>query len=227
MTSYNEPRRVAERYLEFNVPELKRAVAKAINRDEVDVLNMSKLSEGGFNRTFEIMMKDGLQIIARLPYPSTFPKRYAVASEVATMGLVRAYGLPVPRIYDYAITADNPVASEYIIMEKVHRREIGHSWYDLTVQEKKIVTLDVAKLEALLFAIPLPASGSVYYKKDLLPNDRNIEIPGRDGLCIGPDVAMKWWHDRRDLLSVDRGPCKCISLSSIFSVNCQNSQQRQ
>lgn len=215
MASYNESRRLAERYLEFNVPELKKAVAKAVNRDEGDIINMSKLAEGGFNRTFEVTMKDGLQIIARLPYPSTIPKRYAVASEVATMDLVRTYGLPVPQIYDYAITADNLVASEYIIMEKVQGKEIGHSWYDLSVQEKKSVTLDVAKLEALLFAIPLPASGSVYYKKDLLPTDQSIDIPGHDGMCIGPDVALKWWHDRRGLLFVDRGPCEYMSLSFI------------
>jgi len=202
-------------------------VAKAVNKDEGDIKGMSKLAEGGFNRTFEVTMKDGLQVIARLPYPSTLPRRYAVASEVATMDLVRTYGVPVPRVYGYAITADNLVASEYIIMEKVQGREIGHTWYDLSVQEKKNVTLDVAKLEASLFAIPLPASGSVYYKKDLLPTDRNIDIPGHDGLCIGPDVALRWWHDRRDLLSVDRGPCECISLGPILSANCVNSRKRQ
>ena len=215
--SYNESQRLRERYLPFNVPELKRIVAKAVNKDEEDVESLSKLAEGGFNRTFKITMKDGLQIIARMPYPSTLPKRYAVASEVATMDLVRTYGLPVPRIYAYAITADNPVGSEYIIMEKVQGREIGHAWYDLSVQEKKKVTLDVAKLEASLFTISLPASGSVYYKKDLLATDRSIDIQGHDGLCIGPDVALSWWYDRRDSLFIDRGPCKykCSSLYAI------------
>ena len=105
-----------ERYLEFNDPQLKRAVAKAVKRDEGNVRSFSKLAEGVFNRTFEITMKDCLKVIARLPYPSTLSKRYAVASEVATMDLVRNYGLPVPQIYAYAVTADNPIGSEYIIM---------------------------------------------------------------------------------------------------------------
>src|SRR5271155_1500008 len=175
--SYNESRRLSERYMEFNVAELKRTVIQAVDRCEDDIQSFCKLAEGGFNRTFEITMKDSLQIIARLPYPSTLPKRYAVASEVATMDLIRSYGLPVPRIYGYSTTPNNPVGSEYIIMEKTVGKEVGHTWYDLSVKERKSITLEVAKLEAILFSIPLPAFGSVYYKRDLADTDQSIDIP--------------------------------------------------
>jgi len=208
--SYNESRRLSERYMEFNVAELKRTVIQAVDRCEDDIQSFCKLAEGGFNRTFEITMKDSLQIIARLPYPSTLPKRYAVASEVATMDLIRSYGLPVPRIYGYSTTPNNPVGSEYIIMEKTVGKEVGHTWYDLSVKERKSITLEVAKLEAILFSIPLPAFGSVYYKRDLAATDQSIDIPAHEGFCIGPDVALGWWYDRRDTLSIDRGPCKLI-----------------
>lgn len=161
-------------------------------------------------------MKDGLQIIARLPYRSTLPKRYGVASEVATIDLIRAYGIPAPRVFSYAVTTDNTVGSEYIIMEKVSGKEIGHTWYDLSVQERKSITLDVARLEASLFSISLPASGSIYYKKDLLDADPYIDIADHDGFCVGPDTALSWWYDRRDSLTIDRGPCEYIS--RVYSV---------
>jgi aminoglycoside phosphotransferase (APT) family kinase protein len=208
--SYNESHRLSERYMEFNVVELKRTVMQAVDRCEADIQSFRKLAEGGFNRTFEITMKDGLQTIARLPYPSTLPKRYAVASEVATMDLIRSYGLPVPRIYGYSTTPNNPIGSEYIIMEKTVGKEVGHAWYDLSVKERKSITLEVTKLEAILFSISLPAFGSVYYKHDLAATDQSIDIPAHDGLCIGPDVALGWWYDPRDTLSIDRGPCEFI-----------------
>lgn len=70
-------------------------------------------------------MKDGFQLIARLPYPSTQPKRLAVASEVATMALVRSHGIPVPVIYGYSTNINNPVGAEYILMEKVKGKSLG------------------------------------------------------------------------------------------------------
>ena len=56
-------------------------------------------AEGGFNRTLELTF-DGIQVIARLlnPSPSTYPKHYLVASEVATTTLARSNGLPVSKI---------------------------------------------------------------------------------------------------------------------------------
>ncbi|RMZ77268.1 hypothetical protein DV738_g4502, partial [Chaetothyriales sp. CBS 135597] len=204
--TYNESRRLAERYLPFNVVELKRAVAQAVNHSEDDIQGFRKLAEGGFNRTFEITMKDGLQTIARLPYPSTLPKRYAVASEVATMDLLRSYGLPVPQVHGYSVTSNNPVGCEYIIMEKMPGKEIGNAWYDMSVSERKSVTSEVAKLEAIMFSIPLPGFGSIYHKRDLAATDKSIDIPAHQGLCIGPDAALEWWCDGRDSLAIDRGP---------------------
>ncbi|KIW25405.1 uncharacterized protein PV07_08582 [Cladophialophora immunda] len=97
-------------------------------------------------------MKDGLQIVARLPYPSNLPKRSAVATEVATMDLIRSYSLTVPRVYGYSATSKTPVASEYIIMEKIGGKEIGHIRYDLSMEEKRQHHLAGGQ-EAALFSI--------------------------------------------------------------------------
>ena len=115
---YNESLRLTERRLIFNVNELMKAAADSVNQPESDVKSFQKLAEGGFDRIFEIGMRDSTSVIARMPYPSTLPRRLAVASEVATMDFVRAHGVPTPRILGYAIN-ENPVGSEYILMEKL------------------------------------------------------------------------------------------------------------
>lgn len=78
-------------------------------------------------------MRDGLQFVARIPFPITEPKRFTIASEVATMDFVRLHGIPVPRILAYSANDDNPIGTEYVIMEKVvGGKEMGNIWYSMT-----------------------------------------------------------------------------------------------
>ncbi|KAF2733756.1 hypothetical protein EJ04DRAFT_605135 [Polyplosphaeria fusca] len=196
---YNEPRRLAERRLAFNVDELMKAAAKSVNRRISDIKSFRKFAEGGFNRVFDISIKDGSCILARLPYPSTLPRRLAVASEVATLDFVRAHGIPTPRVLGYSVD-DNPVGAEYILMEKVPGRPIEEN-------ERLNVVLQIVELETKLFDIHLPASGSIYYSHDLPPGTRRVDIPGSEGgLCIGPYASLRWWHGERADLDIDGGP---------------------
>jgi aminoglycoside phosphotransferase (APT) family kinase protein len=57
-------------------------------------------------------------VLARLPYKTTVPKRYAVASEAATLTLLRAHGAPVPKVLTYFPDQTDAVGTEYIILEK-------------------------------------------------------------------------------------------------------------
>lgn len=153
-------------------------------------------------------MKDGSSILARLPYPSTLPRRLAVASEVATLAFVRAHGIPTPRVLGFLID-DNVVGAEYILMEKLPGRPIEDTWFDLSEQERLKVLHQIVRLETKLFTIDLPASGSIYYARDLSPSTPKIDIPGSDGgLCIGPYAALRWWFGERGDLDIDRGPRK-------------------
>lgn len=124
-------------------------------------------------------MKDGFQLIARLPYPMTQPKRLAVASEVATTDLVRSHGLPVPQVYGYSTDADNPVGAEYILMEKSRGKVLGDVWFMLSHKDRIKVLSGIAKHEAKLFDLDLPASGSVYFEEDLLPGMGKGAVSGR------------------------------------------------
>lgn len=190
---------------------MKQVTAAALGKDASDVVALRKLAEGGFNRTFEITMKGGMQVVARLPYSSTVPRRLAVASEVATLDLVRSYGLAVPRIFGYSTDPSNDVGAEYIIMEKLPGKQLGDTFYDMPEKQRLRLILEITKIEGVLFSIPLPASGSVYYSRDLPPDTATILIPDRDdvkGLCIGPHANHAWWYKERGNLLVERGPCE-------------------
>ncbi|EPE36982.1 Protein kinase-like (PK-like) [Glarea lozoyensis ATCC 20868] len=209
LPSYNESMRLKERVLHFDVAELKKAAAATVHKDAADVSNFSKIAEGGFNRVFELTI-DGIPVLARLPYPATYPKHLTIASEVATINLVRSYGVPAPKILGYSTTSNNAVGSEYIIMEKVHGRDLGDIWYELSEKERLKVLSQAGKLESILFSIPLPAYGSVYHKSDLGVGSESVDFKGGDldatQFSIGPDVAQKWWYDGRDDLPFSRGP---------------------
>lgn len=156
-------------------------------------------------------MKDGFQLIARLPYPVTQPKRLAVASEVATLGLVRGHRVPVPQVYGYAINADNPVGAEYILMEKVKVKSLGDVWFTLSPKDRIKVLSGIVEHEAKLFSLSLPGNGSIYYDKYLPPEIGRLRFPGGskgEHLCIGPDASLEFWHETRSALDIARGPCK-------------------
>ena len=155
-------------------------------------------------------MRDGFQLIAKLPYPITQTKRLAVASEVATMDLVRGLGVPVPQIYGYSADVDNLVGVEYVLMEKVRGKSLGEVLFTLSQEHRIKVLSGNAKLEADLFSLDLPANGSVYFEQDLPSGMGRVACQGGSvgkRLCIGPDASLKFWFELRSALDIERGPC--------------------
>jgi hypothetical protein len=194
------------------VSELKRFAAAAVNQRAEDVARFEKLAEGGFNRTFLITMRDGFQFVGRIPYLVTEPRHLVVASEVATMDFLRSHGIAVPQVYSYSVTADNAAGTEYTFMELAPGTKLGDIWFDLSEKARVTVVTKLVELESRLFALPFPASGSLYYPKDLPARSSQIHVPianpTRDGhFCIGPDARLGLWYGKRLDLQIDRGPC--------------------
>lgn len=208
---YNDHLRHLERRRVFNVSELKRLAALAVQQKEDNVTRFEKLAEGGFNRSFLITMRDGFQFVARIPYPHTGPKFLVVASEVATMGFLHAHGIPVPRVFGYATDADNSAGTQYIFMEFVQGTNLADVWYDLSEQQRIKMVGKLVELEARLFDLQFPASGSLYYCEDLPEKYRQIITPKLSStrrFCVGPDTSLALWHGKRINLPVERGPCE-------------------
>ncbi|KAF1943375.1 hypothetical protein EJ02DRAFT_502228 [Clathrospora elynae] len=139
------------------------------------------------------------------------PKHLVIASEVATIDFLRSHGIPVPKIYSYSATSENPAGTEYLFMDLVRGTNLGDIWFDVSEKARITVVTKLVELESRLFALPLPASGSLYYTKDLPADSNKVEIPiaesacGR-GFCIGPDTRLGLWYGKRLNIQIDRGP---------------------
>ncbi|PPQ73047.1 hypothetical protein CVT25_007556 [Psilocybe cyanescens] len=203
----NNDLRLAERRREFNVDELCRLAAQSVGRGSQDIDTFVKLAEGGFNRTFLITMHGGFEMVVRIPYPVTVPKFYAIASEVATMRFLRSSGLPVPEVYGYSPSSDNPAKTEYIFMEFIRGTKLSDVWMELEEPDIASVLGQLVQFESRMMSISFPAGGSLYYTNDL------EKVAGRtcislndERFCVGPDARLHMWYGRRSQLDVDRGP---------------------
>ncbi|KAG1725600.1 protein kinase subdomain-containing protein PKL CAK Fmp29 [Suillus lakei] len=210
---FNDDLRHAERRRVFKVDELSRLAAETVNRSPDDIVCLEKLAEGGFNRTFLITMRCGFRMVARIPYPATIPKYFAVASEVATMALLRSSGLPIPEVYGYSPTPNNAAGTEYIFMEFVQGTNLSDIWFDLGEREIISISRQLAELESKMMSIAFPAGGSLYYTEDLENAAGSASRPTRPGITledkhfyVGPDTSLRLWHGRRSQLDLNRGP---------------------
>ncbi|KAG2366298.1 protein kinase subdomain-containing protein PKL CAK Fmp29 [Suillus spraguei] len=199
----------------FKVDELRRLAAEAVNRSPDDIVRLEKLAEGGFNRTFLITMRCGFQMVARILYPVTIPKYFAVASEVATMALFCFLGLPIPEAYGYSPMPDNAAGTEYILMESVEGTNLSDIWFDLGEREIISISRQLAELESKMMSITFPAGGSLYYTADLENAAGSVSWPTRPGItledkhfCVGPDTNLRLWWGKRSQLDLDREPCR-------------------
>ncbi|KAH9925056.1 protein kinase subdomain-containing protein PKL/CAK/Fmp29 [Epithele typhae] len=206
---FNDARRREERIRMFDVHELCRLAADSVGRRPSDIIRFEKLAEGTSNRVFRITMDDNFQMIARIPYPVVHAKYLVVASEVATLSLLRSAGLPVPQVYGYSPTADNPTRTEYIFMECMPGTDLGDVWHDLGKKEIASFMRELVDLEAKMMALEFPACGGVYFSEDLAnapgPAVRGIKLKD-PRFCIGPELDICFWQGRRAELNVDRGP---------------------
>lgn len=210
---YNENQRFRERERAFDVAELQRLAAAAVTRKVEDIVSMCKLGEGAANRAFVMQFRDGFRLVARIPYLVTEPRQQVVASEAATLAFLRTKGIPAPEVYGYAASADNPAQTEYILLEFSPGRNLGALWADMNEHHRLRFVESLVNLESRLFGLCLPASGSLYFLRDLPRAATKIavnpdEAGSADSFYIGPSTSLPLWYGKRSELDVNRGPCK-------------------
>lgn len=185
---------------------------------------MVKLAEGSFNKIFVLTMDNGRQAIARIPHPNFGVARFTTASEVATMHFLNfKLGLPVPVVLAYSCDPgpENPVESEYIIMEKVEGVNLSTKWHDLGEHSKESIIHSLADLQSKLLKIRFSQYGNLYFVKDL-------ELFGVTGVplfteksaddnmyCIGPTTDASFWEGGRATMKLNRGPCTLTLLTVV------------
>lgn len=91
--AWNEPEQLSRRYIKFNVDALVSIAQKAVGNGAVCV-DITRLPEGNFSKVFLATMKDGQQLVVKIPNPNAGPAHFTTASEVATMQFVRSLKHP-------------------------------------------------------------------------------------------------------------------------------------
>lgn len=207
-----------ERVRAFDIIAFQRLAAVAASKSFDDVLSIRKLGEGASARAFIIDFRDGFKLVARIPYPVTQPAGLVVASEAATLSFLRSKSIPVPKVYGYSATTENPAGTEYIFMEFSPGKELSTVWHEMNEQDRHRFVRSLVDLEARLFELSLPASGSLYFRRDLPAALRKLAVSPDDNqrpesLYVGPSTSLDLWYGRRAGLDVDRGPCEYTNTS--------------
>ncbi|KAF7375674.1 Altered inheritance of mitochondria protein 9, mitochondrial [Mycena sanguinolenta] len=130
------------------------------------------LDRGGYNTVFVLQMKDSPDLIGRVGLflwnyvPSDMVSEDEAAtrliSEVATLAWVRKNTtIPVPKVYHYDFSPDNPVGARYMIMEMISGPTLARGWQDISPADRKKVLAEVVGWERQLLDIHFAASGSI------------------------------------------------------------------
>ena len=149
---WNESQQLDARHRPFNISNLKQVACKAAGSAEC--ISMKKIGEGNHNKAYRLVMQDGRRIIAKMPHPNAGPPMYTTASEVATMDFARnILDLPVPNVLAWSATDENPVESEYIIMEEAKGSQLYDVWQNLQLRAKLDIIREIVNVEKKMLSV--------------------------------------------------------------------------
>jgi hypothetical protein len=200
-----------ERRRVFDVAGIYRLAAEAVARKVEDITSFAKIGQGTANHAFVIQFRDNFKLVARIPYSITEPRQHVVASEAATMTFLRSDGIPVPEVYGYSATADNPAQTQYMFLEYKSGKNLGALWGSMGEHDRCRFLQSLVRLESRLFNLRFSASGSLHFRQDLTTASEKIVVnlaglDSPDSICMGPSVSLPLWYGKRSELDVKRGP---------------------
>jgi len=162
---------------------------------------------GPTSRVFQMRLDNGVELIAKIPFPTAGPAHFTTASEVATLDFLHTEAgmknLPVVRAWSSRANS-NPVGVEYILYEST-----------LDLRPRRPLGLSPAKAPIFLPGLPFAQIGNIYYAEDVSSSLRSKPMflpsispsPNARRFVIGPTVDRRFWRGNRAHMSLDRGPC--------------------
>lgn len=122
--------------------------------------------------------------------------QYAVASEAATLDFLRSHGVPVPKVVGYPAVSKNDVGTEYLLLEKMEGIPLSDIWFTIDTKTRVKIMRQIVDVERRFMNIALPASGSLYFQRDLKPGQHFIPVSDSphpvDSIVLGPSVQYEW-----------------------------------
>ncbi|OAL28138.1 hypothetical protein AYO20_09557 [Fonsecaea nubica] len=206
------------RRVRFDMNKLARVATEAITANKC--INVEKCPDGLYNKSYLFTMDDGRQVIGKVPNPNAGVPHFTTASEVATLDFVRnILETPAPHVYAWNSRADNPVGSEYIIMEKMPGVQLSRVWDHMKPTDKVLVVIQLFRFQKRWLSACFTNIGGLYYADDVeagaarapLFTDSTGKEVRDDRFVIGPTNGRDWVDGVRSSLKCDRGPWTSIS----------------
>jgi hypothetical protein len=149
---WNEKQQLDARYRHFNISNLKKLACELIGSTRC--ISLEKIGEGSYNKAFRLVMPNSQNLIVKIPNPNAGPARHMTASEVATMEFGRTVlNLPVPKVLAWSATSQNPVESEYIIMEEANGSQLHTIWPELELRAKRGIIHQIVDIEKKMLSV--------------------------------------------------------------------------
>jgi hypothetical protein len=211
---WNETHQLSLHTRRFDVKALEDVAARAMGAEPCrGSIRIQKLAEGGSNKVF-IAIGHGQRAVVKIPDPIV-PAHFVTASEVATLEYLRTeLGIPVPKVFAWSTTSDNPVGCEYIIMEETPGDALNVVWPTLEVDKKFTVIDQMLSLQNRLLqgGVELGGYGSLYFTEDAIALRLSKQLPvaakTSSRFCLGPLAKHEFLDMSVRAAGVDCGPCK-------------------
>ncbi|KAF2801186.1 hypothetical protein K505DRAFT_403580 [Melanomma pulvis-pyrius CBS 109.77] len=116
-----------------NFKHLKKCAIDSRRRHQMDLppdidcsINLTQFATGFNKLVFELAFSDNIYWIARIPYRTIDDNtKTSLLSEIATMNIVRQRtSIPIPRIFEFEMSVDEPFGYPYILMEYLGGRKL-------------------------------------------------------------------------------------------------------
>ncbi|KAL8922457.1 MAG: hypothetical protein Q9208_005179 [Pyrenodesmia sp. 3 TL-2023] len=126
---------------------------------------------GSFNMVFPIGFHDGVRWLIKIPANGGSgwdeQSARALTSEVLTIEHIRKNtSIPLPRIFGYDASKDNPIRCPYILMERIDGEQCSYRWFGIGLDDTPIerfrerVLSELANAMVQLNSLTFPSAGS-------------------------------------------------------------------
>ncbi|KAI1126050.1 kinase-like domain-containing protein [Nemania abortiva] len=186
----NDAEQQQARHVVFNFPKLcEKAIESSPGARKI--MQCDKV-EGNFNRAFILHLDNDSKVVARIPFSVAGPTRLTTNSEVATMSYLRKNtSIPVPNVLDWSDNPNNPIGTEYIIMDHVPGVQLRRIWPEMTTHQHMLCVKNLTKLVKQMNDMEFPAYGSIFFCDG--PIDTASYVQLTDEFCIGPSCDSRYW----------------------------------
>lgn len=161
-------------------------------------VNLTRFASGFNNIVLELSFSDNVYWIARIPYEALNEEdRTSMLSEIATVKIIRKHTtVPVPQVFDFAASADQPFGYPYVLMEYLGGRTLPNGLATIPQQHHAKVAKQLANIFAELQNLTFSRIGRLWCGDD---TDQPVEIiPMSWHYSPGPlENSLEYFYNQR------------------------------